>query len=212
MRAHLLISSALLFAAITSYAADEGNSAAPFQKSFSLELGSGIQPLHMTLAPSHKEKLAYADKGIITQEAGNLDCPVISFSEVWRTRPHWELCLTEGISWKIMELRQYDNVFGTDPNGNPRYDISKSPTDIGRGASLPVGSLTFQARFIWSPKWKVTVYSALGAGLTTVTAFYPMPLVTPIALRFKGEHFYVFAEATMGPVATFGHGGIGWKF
>ena len=210
MRTRILCAAIMLAASVTAYASVGNGSSEPFRKSFSLELGTGIQPLHMTLAPSTSEKKAFADQGIRLLSNSELSCPVISLTEVWRTRPHWELCLTEGISWKIMDSVQYDS-FGTDPSGKPRYDINKS-TPAGTRASLPVGSLTFQARFIWSPKWKVTVYSALGAGFTSATEFIPMPLVTPVALRFGGKHFYVFAEATLGPVASFGHGGLGWKF
>ena len=56
------------------------------------------------------------------------------------------------------------------------------------------------------------MYSALGVGLTTATSLVPLPGITPIAVRFGGEHLYFFAEATLGPIATLGHGGIGWKF
>lgn len=203
MRAFLITVALLLGASVYAVGQDS------FTKSFSLELGSGLQPLHMTLAPSHSEKMAFADKGLEVWKESEY-CPVISVSEVWRTGAHWELCLTEGASFKFLEMRGYE-PFGTDPSGKPRYSLSTG-FPAGTRVSNPILSLTFQARFIWSPKWKVTVYSALGAGLTTATEFYPMPEVTPIALRFGGKHFYGFAEATLGPIATFGHGGLGWRF
>ena len=211
MKSMILCAAILLAASASAFASGGKGSDEPFRKIFSLELGTGLQPLHMTLSPSRSEKESFASHGIaLTSLSSDLDCPVISISEVWRTRPHWELCLTEGISWKIMDSVQY-GTFGTDPSGNPRYDLNNG-TPAGTKAMLPVGSLSFQARFIWSPKWKVTVYSALGIGFTTVTEYIPMPLVTPVALRIGGEHFYGFAEATIGPVATFAHGGIGWRF
>ena len=178
-------------------------------KSFSLELGSGIQPLHMTLAPSHKEVLALADEGLVNNRSGEF-CPVISISEVWRLSGHWELCLSEGVSWKYFKVSGFDS-FGIDPAGKPRYDLTTA-YPAGWRTSLPVGAIAFQARLIWSPKWKVTMYSALGVGLTTATMLYPMPVVTPIALRYGGDHFYFFAEATMSPLASLGHGGFGWRF
>ena len=182
-------------------------------KSFSLELGTGIQPLHMALVPSGEEKRALADQGMVYERTSDLDCPSFSLSEVWRAARYFEFCLTEGISWKIMNLIQYES-FGIDPDGKPRYDVNYyAASPAGHKASKPVGSLTLQARVIWNPDNKrVNAYSALGAGLTTVTGHYPLPLVTPIALRFGNGHLYGFIEATVSPVATFGQGGIGWKF
>ncbi len=200
MKKYILSVFALLSMGLGVYASDG---------KFSLELGTGLQPLHMTAAPSYKEKEALAELGQLAIESGSF-CPVLSLSAVWHVSPHWEMCATGGLSWKHFEYNQYP-VFGTGPSGEPRYDLSKGQR-AGWKASKPVPSLTAQARFIWSPEWAVTVYSALGLGLTTVTDLIPMPEVTPIAFRFGKDHFYTFAEATIGPVATFAHIGFGWKF
>lgn len=209
MKALIPVFAALLLASGVPAAAADGDGV-PFRKCFSLELGTGIQPLHMTLAPSHNEERALAQKGQAFNKGDDYFCPILSLSEVWRFAPHWEFCLTEGIGWKHMPVIQYD-TFGVGPSGEPRYDLSKG-SPAGWKATRPIGSLTAHARFIWSPKWAVTVYSALGVGLTTSTYYIPLPSVTPIALRIGKKHFYGFAEVSLGPVATIAHGGFGWKF
>ncbi len=200
MKAHILVVAALLAWGSAAYAYDGR---------FSIEVGTGLQPLHMTLAPTHAEEMALAELGQLALDSGSF-CPVISLTGVWSLSPHWELCATGGISWKHFEYMQYP-TFGTGPSGEPRYNL-RNGKKAGWKASKPVPSLTAQARFIWSPNWKVTVYSALGLGFTSVTEIYPMPEITPIALRFGKEHFYTFAEATIGPIATFAHIGFGWRF
>ncbi len=200
MKAHILVVAALLAWGSAAYAYDGR---------FSIEVGTGLQPLHMTLAPTHAEEMALAELGQLALDSGSF-CPVISLTGVWSLSPHWELCATGGISWKHFEYMQYP-TFGTGPSGEPRYNL-RNGKKAGWKASKPVPSLTAQARFIWSPNWKVTVYSALGLGFTSVTEIYPMPEITPIALRFGREHFYTFAEATIGPIATFAHIGFGWRF
>ena len=52
MKAHILIVAALLAWGTTAYASDGR---------FSLEIGTGLQPLHMTLAPTHAEEKALAE-------------------------------------------------------------------------------------------------------------------------------------------------------
>lgn len=193
---------ALLLSGSALSAQEEGTS-------FSLEVGTGLMPLQLSFAPSYSEEQVLAKKGQRFNDINSIAIP-ISLSEVWRVRPHWELCLTEGICWKYSEIVQYD-TFGIGPSGEPRYDLSKS-SPAGYKATRPIGSMVFQARFIWVPRWKFTVYSSLGVGFTTATAYIPIPNLTPLAFRFGGEHLYFFAEATLGPVATFGHGGLGWRF
>ncbi|MBO4447365.1 MAG: hypothetical protein J5764_04500 [Bacteroidales bacterium] len=205
MRTRLLIC-ALLLSVCTAAGAQD-------YKSFSLEVGTGLQPLHMAFAFTDAEKRILARDG---QSGAERDyyCPTFSLSEVWRVSGHWEFCLTEGISWQPYDLIQY-GTFGTDPNGNPRYDLSNG-TVIGLRNSNPFISVYGQARLIWSPKWKVTCYSAVGLGVVMVVApnfaAAPCPGITPLGLRVGGRHLYGFAEFTLSPIATFGHGGIGWRF
>ena len=209
MKRRFIIAAVLILTAASAFAADDDTSGVPFRKSFSLELGTGLQPLHMTLSPTMKEEDALTEIGQEIKGEATIN-PTISLSEVWRFDPHWEFCLTEGICWKYMEVWQYD-TFGIDPKGKPRYDLNKH-TSLGMKPFKPIGTLSAQIRFIWVPEWKVAVYSAVGAGFSTATEFIPLPQVTPIALRVGGEHFYFFEETTLGPIASFVHLGLGWKF
>lgn len=208
MKTRLFLAAVMILAAATAFAAN-GNDDKPDYKSFSLELGTGIQPLHMTLAPTRKEELALADEGKTASDKDDF-CPVLSLTEVWRLNAHWEFCLSEGISWKYLNLTQYE-IFGTDPSGKPRYNINKG-TPAGVKASLPIGTVSGRFRFIWSPTWKVKVYSAVGLGLSTATGFYPLPEITPVAIRLGEQNFYVFGEMTMGSLASIAHLGFGWRF
>ncbi|MCR5325581.1 MAG: hypothetical protein K6E37_02390 [Bacteroidales bacterium] len=214
MRRVVFMLAALLSACTAAYAYCDEPDSVSFKKSFSLELGSGQGPLHVTgsLGPGGRE--AMAEAGQIDVESGSF-FPLISVTEAWRVSPHWELCLTESISWRMFQVKQYD-TFGIDPDGKPRYDTTSGQI-IGWKSSIPYGAVTFQARVIWSPKWKVTAYSAMSVGLTSAAWLIgviplPIPGITPVGLRYGGEHFYCFAEATLGPIATFGHGGLGWRF
>ena len=216
MKARFLLAAALIFGAMTISFAARAQESESFQQSFSLELGVGAFPLHATFAGLTSEAES-AKLGQRVSSSGMLS-PAFSLSEVWRPYERWEFCLTEGVSWQYLNVRQY-GVFGTDPNGNPRYDLTKA-TDTWVKASKPVFSLTGQVRFIWSPQWRVTVYSAAEIGcasnLFSGTLYIPLPIplpgITPVAVRYGGKHFYGYVEATLGPIASFGHGGIGWKF
>ena len=183
----------------------------PYRKQFSLELGTGYQPLHMTMSPSREMETALAEKGQRVDKSGAF-YPVISLSGVWRTRPHTEFALAAGISWCHHRLLQYE-PFGIDPKGNPRYDGSAKGTPAGWKDSTPIPSLTLRYRHLWNPDRAVVAYSGAGAGFVLPYTGIPvLPELTPIGVRFAGEHFYFFLELTMGPVASLGHGGFGWHF
>ena len=211
MKTHLFCAVVLLLASASAFAGegDADQAVLPFKKSFSLELGTGIQPLHATLTPYRSEKVSYADKGQRLSRHTDF-YPNLSVSEVWRPWPHWEFCLTESFTCAIVDVQQY-GTFGVDPNGKPRYDLNVVESSRIQ-PSIPIMAVTFQTRIIWSPYWRVTMYSALGFGFTTATEFYPLPEITPVAARFGSESLYFFAEATIGPIATFAHGGLGWRF
>ena len=217
MKTRFLFVAALIFCTVTISFAAKAQESESFRKSFSLELGAGIFPFHATLGDAGRaEEAEYAKLGQRISSSDKI-APAFSLSEVWRTGEHWEFCLTEGVSWKWQNVTQY-GVFGTDPNGDPRYDLTKV-TDTWVKASKPVFSLTAQVRFIWSPNWKVTVYSATEIGISSnlFAYFYtplsvPLPGITPVAVRYGGKHLYGFAELILGPIASFGHGGLGWRF
>ena len=180
-----------------------------FRKSFSLEIGAAPGPLHMQAGPSWTEKKDLAEQG---QEAFTHDIipPAVSLSAVWRTGYRWETLVTGCFSWIHAPVTQYE-TFGIDPQGKPRYDLTKG-TPAGGKDLFPTGSITVQWRVFWNPQWKVQPYSAFGAGLSTATEWIPLPSLVPVGVRFGRGHLYGFLETGFTPFATIGHGGLGWRF
>ena len=208
MRARFLIVAFLLFPLLA------GAQELPFQKSFSLELGTGYQPLHMALSPSREVEEALAQKGQRVDKTGAY-YPVISLSGIWRTGQRTELGLAAGVSWCHHRVTQYD-TFATDPDGRPRYDLTEG-TPVGWKESTLIPSLTFRYRHLWNPDSGLVAYSGAGVGIiptveSGIGPLLPLPELTPIGVRIAGRHFYFFLECTMGPVASIGHGGFGWSF
>ena len=180
-----------------------------FRKSFSLEIGAAPGPLHMQAGPSWTEKKDLAEQG---QEAFTHDIipPAVSLSAVWRTGYRWETLVTGCFSWIHAPVTQYE-TFGIDPQGKPRYDLTKG-TPAGWKDLFPTGSITVQWRVFWNPQWKVQPYSGFGAGLSTATEWIPLPSLVPVGVRFGRGHLYGFLETGFTPFATIGHGGLGWRF
>ena len=75
-----------------------------------------------------------------------------------------------------------------------------------------VTTTTIQYRQIWNPKNAVTLYSGIGIGLIIDDELLACPEFTLLGARYGGEHFYFFAEGTLGLIATFAHLGVGWHF
>ena len=159
----------VLLATVSAYGQD-------FRKSFSLEIGAAPGPLHMQAGPSWKEKKDLAEQG---QEAFTHDIipPAVSLSAVWRTGYRWETLVTGCFSWIHAPVTQYE-TFGIDPQGKPRYDLTKG-TPAGWKNMFPTGSITVQWRVFWNPQWKVQPYSGFGAGLSTATEWIPLPSLVP---------------------------------
>lgn len=192
----------VLLATVSAYGQD-------FRKSFSLEIGAAPGPLHMQAGPSWTEKKDLAEQG---QEAFTHDIipPAVSLSAVWRIGYRWETLVTGSFSWIHAPVTQYE-TFGIDPQGKPRYDLTKG-TPAGWKNMFPTGSITVQWRVFWNPQWKVQPYSAFGAGLSTATEWIPLPSLVPVGVRFGRGHLYGFLETGFTPFATIGHGGLGWRF
>ena len=192
----------VLLATVSAYGQD-------FRKSFSLEIGAAPGPLHMQAGPSWTEKKDLAEQG---QEAFTHDIipPAVSLSAVWRIGYRWETLVTGSFSWIHAPVTQYE-TFGIDPQGKPRYDLTKG-TPAGWKNMFPTGSITVQWRVFWNPQWKVQPYSGFGAGLSTATEWIPLPSLVPVGVRFGRGHLYGFLETGFTPFATIGHGGLGWRF
>lgn len=188
------------------------SAAANAQQQWSIEVGTGIQPLHMGfpgVSPTDEEERALAELGQSPDTRDEI-CPSVIVSGIWRYNPHCELVLTGNITWRHYMVIQYEQ-FGIDPKGKPRYNLMKEE-ELGWRDGFPVGSGTVQWRYLWNPQHKVKLYSGCGLGLSAGTYFIPTPSLTPLGVRFGGRHLYGFVEANLGPFATFADGGVGWTF
>lgn len=203
-----LIALALLL--LTSGIAHAGDGDVPFKKQYFLEIGAGPGPFHTrTLGFTQSTKHALAKQGREAEKYGTL-YPAVSVSAGCRTASRWEIVLTGGLSWCHSPITQYE-IMGYDPYGEPRYDVEKGSPAGWMDLSF-IGSLTLQGRYFWIPEKAFELYSAFGLGLTTATDYIPIPSLTPIAARYGGKHFYVFAETALNPIALYSHGGIGLRF
>ena len=214
MKAPMLVLALLSAWSLTAYAQETAEPLPEsFPKTFSLELGGGVPPLHMALVSQNlRYDEALADEG--KEVDGQVGIPALSVSFVWQTTARWQFALTGGASWAHGRIYQHE-TFGIDPQGKPRYDLNRK-----RAAGvkiLPAGSLTLQARCFWNPKWKVRLYSGFGFGLA-LGAFdakpriLPAPSLTPVGAQFGTGHFYAFLENSYSPYALLGQAGLGWRF
>lgn len=182
-------------------------------QSFSVEVGTGIPSL-FTQFPSLDEEGVFSQRG---QKAKYKCTPTADVSVVWLTTSRWEFALSCGYSQRLYEVTQYPE-FGIDPYGQIRYDYSKLGQPLGTKGLKPVETLFIQGRYVWGEVSEidgcVDFYFSFGTGVMTNLddAVIPVIGLTPFAFRISVTHFYFFAEATVSPLATFAHGGFGWRF
>lgn len=210
MKMRFLTLLALFFCCATAHAQDVEALQEPFVPYFSLELGTGIAPIHTLM---RQTSLSYdyeiADKGLSPK--GQPWSPAFSLSAAWHTHLKWEFVLTGGVSWCHYKVVQYD-TFGTDPQGRPRYDLDKPLRSFRRNSEF-AGALFFHARRFWNPTQKVKLYSAAGFGAYWEGKhIQPVPSLTPIAVRFGTGPLKFFIENTFSPAATALQIGLGWTF
>lgn len=208
MRARLLIATLVLLGLFSGTAWGQE---IPFEKSYSIEIGTGIRPFQMMINPLRAAQEKLAPKGQDVDTDGSF-YPVVNLTGVLRSGWKTEFTLSAGASWYHHRLIQYPS-FGMDPDGKPRYDLEHGER-VGWMDSIPAFSGTFQWRHLWNPSNAFLVYTALGAGVTVsyFSSFFPLLSLTPVAFRYGGEHFYAYTELTLGPLASFVHGGLGWRF
>ena len=179
-----------------------------------LEIGGGPAPLPQQMGlhfvfPTAAREAELAEMGRRARSAGAW-FPALNLAWVFRRNEKWEVAVSAGLSWSNYEVYQYA-TFGTDPAGKPRYDLSEGDL-IGRENGRFTGAISVTWRRTWLSRGIFDLYSGVGFGFGTTTLYIPLPELTPVGIRLGGRHFYGFAEATVGPLATFGHGGIGWRF
>lgn len=185
---------------------------------FSVELGAGLGPLHMSwigVCPTSAEIGAHRGIGQAMSRPDELAYPGVSLSVVWQNYERSEVVLSGGMSWGYSNVSQFEQ-FGWAPDGRPRYDMLGASTSSWTEATKPVFSATLQFRYIWTPDSKVKAYSAFGLGYSPTVDLSPvivLPCVTPIAARyFVNKHFYVFVENALNPLAFLAMGGAAWRF
>ena len=208
MKRFLIAALALLAGSFAAFGQEDS-----FRKTFSLELGVAPGPLHMMfpgVSPDDHTEDVWADQGRRADKSTGY-YPAFTLSGAIRTWDRWETVVTAGVSWSRSRLIQYE-PFGIDPQGKPRYDLTKETPVGGWVDSSPVASLTVQERVFWNPRWKVQMYSAFGLGLTTSSNLVPIPSLMPVCIRLGGRHLYCYAETGFSPFASYLHGGLGFKF
>lgn len=176
-----------------------------FHRTLSVEIGSGILPPHQLFGGVTPD----LEKGQSMEWEG-LYRPRFDLSFVWASSEHTEWVLKGGLSWWRHRMIQYA-TFGTDPNGNPRYDL-ENKTRLGWTDSRVSPTLSFSWRPLWLRRDGFTLYSELGLGFILEKGPYCYPGVTFVGARYNLRLFYFYAESTLSPVATLLHGGIGWRF
>ena len=177
----------------------------PYPTRFSLELGTGILPLHMLF---HDKSTEVSEIGQgASSEAMNFTA--VSLSGTYRCSWSTEFVLTGGLAWVPYQITQY-GIFGTDSHGRPRYDLDVREAVWTEREYCP--SLTLSYRHIWNPGRAVEWYSGLSFGLAYQDELETLPGFTIIGLRYGVEPVYFFAENTFSPIATLIHGGLGWRF
>lgn len=181
---------------------------------FSVELGAGFGPLHMNfpgVCPTGAERNNYWQEGKTIYSNYEIFFPEVDLSVSWRFSRKWELALTGGVSWTEYTVNGHDQ-FGIDPYGRPRYDFDHISSSTKEMSKLYFNS-TLQGRRIWNPEDKVKVYTGVGLGIAVVGAEWaPFPVLTPIGVRYGGEHLYGFLEIPFTANSSILHGGIGWRF
>ena len=188
------------------------SSAVSHAQQWRVEIGTGLQPLHMGFignipSPAAEERLA--EQGQRLDERDGF-FPNIFISGVWNYTEHWELVLTGDYCWSHHRVIQYGQ-FGIDPQGRPRYNL-REWSKGRRIDSSPIASATLQWRRLLNPRNAVKAYSAIGLGINSGSSFIFTPSVTLIGLRYGGRHIYGYLEAPLSPYATFVAGGLGWSF
>ena len=196
---------------------DEGDKPeVPFRPTFSIEAGVGPAPIHLILESRNYssgigsgKKLVESGKEFNPRQSASKS-PSLSISAAYRPFPRWEFTVTAGFSWVNAELIQHP-VFGTAPDGSPRYDWNK--TESTQDYLMLAISVTPQARVIWNPRWKVQAYSGFGLGMVIFKDHsFIIPSLVLAGAKFGGKRVYFFAENTYSPFATVLHGGVGVRF
>ena len=182
----------------------------------SIEISTGPAPFHAllfgSLADTGENEADLAEKGrrLDTENASYPSFNLGFFLPVSSGEIPIDFGLMTNFSWRRGPLLQYP-VFGTDPEGRNRYDMTAS-TRIGTSSDNLSFALMGLFRFRWYNGDALRGYSATGLGWSTATSWIPLPYLTPVGVQLGRGALFANAELTLSPAATFCLIGLGWRF
>jgi hypothetical protein len=129
----------------------------------------------------------------------------IGYTYSWKKR--WEVSALVNVHLTMYDVVQYPMLSPGDENHNASYDFDAEPTFDYRSTSV-YGAISCAVRFKWLVRECVSMYSALGGGVSLGFPI-PMPYIAPVGIKFGKGKVYGMIEANVSPATTFGMAGIG---
>jgi hypothetical protein len=129
----------------------------------------------------------------------------IGYTYSWKKR--WEVSALVNVHLTMYDVVQYPTLSPGDETQTPRYDFRAKPTFDYRSTNV-FGSISCAVRFKWLVRECVSMYSALGGGVSLGFPI-PMPYIAPVGIKFGKGKVYGMIEANVSPATTFGMAGIG---
>ena len=129
----------------------------------------------------------------------------IGYTYSWKKR--WEVSTLLNLHLTMYDVVQYPMLSPGDENHDARYDFDAEPTFDYRSTSV-YGAISCAVRFKWLVRECVSMYSALGGGVSLGFPI-PMPYIAPVGIKFGKGKVYGMIEANVSPATTFGMAGIG---
>ena len=129
----------------------------------------------------------------------------IGYTYSWKKR--WEVSALVNVHLTMYDVVQYPMLSPGDENHDARYDFDAEPTFDYRSTSV-YGAISCAVRFKWLVRECVSMYSALGGGVSLGFPI-PMPYIAPVGIKFGKGKVYGMIEANVSPATTFGMAGIG---
>ena len=129
----------------------------------------------------------------------------IGYTYSWKKR--WEVSALVNVHLTMYDVVQYPTLSPGDETQTARYDFRAKPTFDYRSTNV-FGSISCAVRFKWLVRECVSMYSALGGGVSLGFPI-PMPYIAPVGIKFGKGKVYGMIEANVSPATTFGMAGIG---
>jgi hypothetical protein len=189
---------------------------------YAIEVTCGDGPLFRRMSsqsifsdfPSYEKSRELAEKG---QEGvrESVFFPTISVNWVFIGERNTDIVLSARVAWCNYAVVSHP-VFGTDPKGKPRYELTES-TPVGRENFSPAGTITVSGRHTWASAGPVDFFLAVGGGFCVGPdignrGIIPEAFFSPLGIKIGHGHFYGLAEVSLGICSPWCQGGIGWRF